>query len=217
MTADASLTGAKPDHDPLQRNAARLAAVQALYQIEATQNPPEQVIKDFLIGRTGGVGMVENENAQESLVHLPEIDSELFINIVRAVQNRGDDIDNMIKSSVSAEWPAERLEMTLRAILRAGIAELLERTDIPPGATITAMDPSEGDIPSLSRSGNDNGNTGESRMVTLGQNETRTVSYTVQLPSGPLGSLDLRHTPTASDTPVTIDPSCDPFLAGFAE
>lgn len=137
MMTNASQSGLPPDHDPLRRNAARLAAVQALYQIDATQNAPEQVIKDFLIGRTGGFGMVENENAQESLVHLPEIDSELFINLVRAVQNRGDDIDNMIKSSVSAEWPVERLEMTLRAILRAGIAELLERTDIPPSATIT--------------------------------------------------------------------------------
>ncbi|KTR94097.1 hypothetical protein NS220_10425 [Microbacterium testaceum] len=87
----------------------------------------------------------------------------------------------------------------------------------PPGATITAMDPSDGDIPSLSRSGVENNNTGESRMVTLGQNENRTVSYTVQLPSGPLGPLDLRHTPTANDTAVSIDASCDAFRAGFAE
>ncbi|MEV7768920.1 DUF4012 domain-containing protein [Microbacterium sp. NPDC086615] len=87
----------------------------------------------------------------------------------------------------------------------------------PPGATITAMDPGDGDIPSLSRSGVEDNNTGESRMVTLGQNENRTISYTVQLPAGPLGPLDLRHTPTANDTPVTIDASCDPFLAGFAE
>lgn len=72
------------------------------------------------------------------------------------------------------------------------------------------------DVASLSRSGVENGNTGESRMVTVGQNETRTVSYTVQLPSGPLGPLDVRHTPTASDTPVTVDASCDPFLAGFS-
>jgi len=85
----------------------------------------------------------------------------------------------------------------------------------PPGATITGMDPADGDIPSLSRSGNENGNTGESRMVTLGQDETRSVSYTVQLPGGPLGPLDLRHTPTASDTPVTIDESCAPLIAGL--
>lgn len=85
----------------------------------------------------------------------------------------------------------------------------------PPGATITAMDPGDGDIPSLSRSGVEDNNTGESRMVTLGQNENRTISYTVQLPAGPLGPLDLRHTPTANDTPVRVDASCDPFLAGF--
>ncbi|MEV8241603.1 DUF4012 domain-containing protein [Microbacterium testaceum] len=86
----------------------------------------------------------------------------------------------------------------------------------PPGATITAMDPGDGDIPSLSRSGVEDNNTGESRMVTLGQNENRTISYTVQLPAGPLGPLDLRHTPTANDTPVMVDASCDAFLAGFS-
>ena len=86
----------------------------------------------------------------------------------------------------------------------------------PPGATITAMDPGDGDIPTLSRSGVESNNTGESRMVTLGQNENRTISYTVQLPAGPLGPLDLRHTPTANNTSVTVDASCDPFLAGFA-
>ncbi len=85
----------------------------------------------------------------------------------------------------------------------------------PPGATITAMDPADGDVPSLSRSGVENNNTGESRMVTLGQGESRTVSYSVQLPDGPLGPLDLRHTPTASNTAVTIDSSCDPFVTGF--
>jgi len=87
----------------------------------------------------------------------------------------------------------------------------------PPGATITAMDPGDGDIPSLSRSGVENNNTGESRMVTLGQNENRTISYTVQLQAGPLGPLDLRHTPTANDTSVSIDASCDAFREGFAQ
>ncbi|MFF8189218.1 hypothetical protein ACF044_18395 [Microbacterium sp. NPDC016588] len=85
----------------------------------------------------------------------------------------------------------------------------------PPGATITALDPADGDIPSLSRNGSQNGNVGQSRMVTVGQGESRTVSYTVQLPGGALGPLDLRHTPTASATPVTIDASCAPLVAGL--
>jgi N utilization substance protein B len=119
------------------RSAARLAAVQALYQIEATQNPVEQVIKDFLIGRTGSVAVTEDaDTAQETTVALTELDSELFINLVRGVQERGEEIDRIIQGGISAEWPWERLEMTLRAILRAGVAELLTRTDIPGGATV---------------------------------------------------------------------------------
>jgi N utilization substance protein B len=133
-------------HDPSQahaaqiqaRTAARLAAVQALYQIDATQDSPDAVMKDFLMGRVGSVALTDNESgSQESLVNLAELDSELFIALVRCVQNRGEEVDTMIKSSVSSEWPWERLEMILRAILRAGVAELLTRTDIPASATVS--------------------------------------------------------------------------------
>ncbi len=121
-----------------ERSSARLAAVQALYQIEASQNPPEQVIKDFLIGRTGGLAVLQDaDTEQETTVALTTLDSELFINLVRTVQKRGDEIDDMIKGALSPEWPWERLEMTLRALLRSGVAELLTRTDIPAGATVS--------------------------------------------------------------------------------
>lgn len=123
--------------NPLERSAGRLAAVQALYQIEATQDPVDRIIKDFLVGNVGGFAVTEDaESAQETRIALADLDSELFINLVRAVEARGAEIDEMIKGSISAEWPWERLEMTLRAILRAGVAELLVRTDIPPNATI---------------------------------------------------------------------------------
>jgi N utilization substance protein B len=133
-------------HDPSQdhaaqiqaRTAARLAAVQALYQIDATQDSPDAVMKDFLMGRVGSIALTENESgSQESLVNLAELDSELFIALVRCVQSRGEEVDTMIRSSVSSEWPWERLEMILRAILRAGVAELLTRTDIPASATVS--------------------------------------------------------------------------------
>jgi N utilization substance protein B len=129
-----------PERAPLDqqgRSAGRLAAVQALYQIDVTQDPADRIIKDFLIGKVGGLAVAENkETEQESIVALADLDSELFINLVRAVETRGDEIDDMIKGSVSAEWPWDRLEITLRAILRAGVAELLTRTDIPANATI---------------------------------------------------------------------------------
>lgn len=121
-----------------ERRAARLAAVQALYQIEASQNPPEQVIKDFLIGKVGGLAVTEDaDTAQETIVALATLDGELFINLVRGVQTRGAEIDDIIKGALSPEWPWERLEMTVRAILRCGVAELLTRTDIPGGVTVS--------------------------------------------------------------------------------
>jgi N utilization substance protein B len=126
----------KPDMN--ERSSARLAAVQALYQIEASGLPPEQVIKDFLIGKVGGLAVTQDSDTdQESIVALAPLDSELFINLVRGVQTRGEDIDGIIKGAISAEWPWERLEMILRAILRAGVAELLTRTDIPARATVS--------------------------------------------------------------------------------
>ncbi|MGE4064836.1 MAG: transcription antitermination factor NusB [Rhodospirillaceae bacterium] len=136
MSANAD-TPERPPTDPRARTAARLAAVQALYQIEVTQDPPDRIIKDFLVGKVGGLAVAEDrETERESIVALADLDGELFINLVRAVQTRGPEIDDMIKGSVSGDWPWERLEITLRAILRAGVAELLTRTDIPANATI---------------------------------------------------------------------------------
>jgi len=121
-----------------ERSAARLAAVQALYQIEASQNPAEQIIKDFLIGKVGGLAVTQDvDTEQESIVALATLEGELFINLVRGVQTRGPEIDDIIKASLSPEWPWERLEMTVRAILRCGVCELLTRTDIPAGATVS--------------------------------------------------------------------------------
>lgn len=133
------MTSTKPDPSDLsERSAARLAAAQALYIIDATGGDADQVIKDFLIGRLGGLAVMQDaETAQETTVALTSLDSELFINLVRTVQERGEDIDGVIKGALAAEWPWERLEMTVRAILRAGVAELLARTDIPPGATVS--------------------------------------------------------------------------------
>ncbi len=114
------------------RNAGRLAAVQALYQIEASGASASGVIKDFLTGLTGGILMTEDpDTAQESTVNVGELDSETLITIVRGFEQRSDEIDGMISGSLSAEWPWERLEMTVKAILRAGIAEILTRTDTP--------------------------------------------------------------------------------------
>ncbi|WP_431796136.1 DUF4012 domain-containing protein [Microbacterium enclense] len=83
----------------------------------------------------------------------------------------------------------------------------------PPGGQVIATDPAQSEAGGFDRSGSQNGNAAVSRLAVVAQGETRTLSSTVQLPEGPLGPLQLRHTPTASDTPVTIDPSCDALFA----
>ncbi|MDQ1085224.1 MULTISPECIES: DUF4012 domain-containing protein [Microbacterium] len=85
----------------------------------------------------------------------------------------------------------------------------------PPGGEILSTTPDEGewwDPRFRDRSGSDHDNPAESRTVLLAEGETRTVSYTVQLPDGDLGPLQLRHTPGAHDTAVTIDANCAPLF-----
>jgi hypothetical protein len=78
----------------------------------------------------------------------------------------------------------------------------------PPGATITGVDPGEGDAPDLSRASTEDGRTAQSIAILLNRGETRTVSYTSALPAGDLGPLSVRYSPTVTDTPVTVDASC---------
>jgi hypothetical protein len=85
----------------------------------------------------------------------------------------------------------------------------------PPGGEILTTTPEVGDWwdPRFrDRSGSDHDNPAESRTMLLAEGETRTVSYTVQLPDGDLGPLELRHTPGAHDTDVTIDANCAPLF-----
>ncbi|CAH0179824.1 DUF4012 domain-containing protein [Microbacterium sp. Bi128] len=85
----------------------------------------------------------------------------------------------------------------------------------PPGGEILSTTPEIGDWwdPRFrDRSGSDHSNPAESRTLLLAKGETRTVSYTVKLPPGDLGPLELRHTPGANDTAVTIDANCAPLF-----
>lgn len=82
-------------------------------------------------------------------------------------------------------------------------------TFAPPGATIVSTVPAVGEVSEWERTGVEKGHTAVSKTVFVGKGETVTVSSTVALPQGDLGPLNLRYTPTAQATPVTIDASCD--------
>ncbi len=79
----------------------------------------------------------------------------------------------------------------------------------PPGAQIVSVDPAAGRVPEWDRWGLEKGNSAVSRTVFVGQDETVTASATVAFPAGDLGPLNLRYSPTANATEVTVDASCD--------
>lgn len=78
----------------------------------------------------------------------------------------------------------------------------------PPGASILSVEPGTGDAPNLSRASTEEGRTAQSISVLVDRGQTRSVTYTAQLPAGDLGPLAVRYSPTVTDTPVTIAPEC---------
>lgn len=99
-----------------RRAGARLAAVQALYQMEATGRSANAVIREFMEDRLG-LGP-EGEPVEEA-------DPDLFKSIVNAVIERQDEVDAAITSRLAEGWKLARLDTISRAILRAGAVEFL--------------------------------------------------------------------------------------------
>ena len=105
-----------------KRTAARLAAVQALYQIELAGSSPANVVVEFIKHRLGREGEGENFGAA---------DEGLFATIVEGACAQRGDLDQHIAAALTPDWPLERLEIILRSILRAGAFELLARPEVP--------------------------------------------------------------------------------------
>ena len=110
------------------RSAARLAAVQALYQQEMEGTPLRRLLKEFHDHRLGAT--IEDEQYHEA-----EID--FFDDIVTGADARKSDIDKAIAGKLATGWTLERLDRPMRAILRAGTYELIARPDVPVGSVIS--------------------------------------------------------------------------------
>ena len=111
-----------------RRSAARLAAVQALYQLEFAGGGAEAVVGEFNRYRFGG------EQDGERLV---EADPALFGELVLGTTRNRNDIDAALTAVFDAGWDLARLDLLARAILRAGAFEILMRPDIDPPLTIS--------------------------------------------------------------------------------
>ncbi len=105
-----------------RRAGARLAAVQALYQMEQTGQSAKAAIHDLMDDRLG-VGPDE--------APVEEADPDLFKSIVNAVIEHQSAIDKAILARLSNGWKLSRLDSTTRAILRAAAAEMIAHQDLP--------------------------------------------------------------------------------------
>lgn len=112
-----------------RRTVARLAAVQALYQLELNPSlDPEGVVREFARYR------LDQEIDGDQLA---EADPEFFAEIVRGAAADQARIDTDISAALVEDWPLDRLDAVLRAILRAGAWELAHRPDVPPRVSIS--------------------------------------------------------------------------------
>ena len=110
------------------RSAARLAAVQALYQMEMEGTPLAKLLHEFHQHRLGAT--IEDETYAEAEV-------DFFDDLVAGTDARREEIDALIVERLAEGWSLERLDRPMRAILRAGAYELVARPDVPVATVIT--------------------------------------------------------------------------------
>jgi N utilization substance protein B len=107
---------------PAERSAARLAAVQALYQMDVSGKGVIDALAEFEAFWMG--------REVEGIAFQPS-DSDFFRSILSGVVENQRPIDQRIDAALAAGWPLTRIEAVLRAILRAGAFELMFRKDVP--------------------------------------------------------------------------------------
>ena len=110
------------------RSAARLAAVQALYQQEMEKTPIPTLLHEFHNHRLGAT--IED-------VEYTDAEVEFFDDVVKGVHTRSDELDSLIASKLAKGWSLSRLDKPMRQILRAGTYELVSRIDVPTASVIS--------------------------------------------------------------------------------
>jgi N utilization substance protein B len=110
------------------RSAARLAAVQALYQHDMEGTPVARLLHEFHEHRLGAT--IEDDTYHDA-------ERDFFDDVVTGAEARRSEIDEKIAAKLAQGWSLERLDRPMRAILRAGTYELIARPDVPVGSVIS--------------------------------------------------------------------------------
>lgn len=117
MTASAAAK--RPGAEASRRRAARLAAVQAVYQIDLTGAEAASVLTEFRHHRLGR-----------------DADRSLFEDLVQGTWARRQEIDQALSGTLVESWPLQRLDRTLRSIMRVGVYELSVHEAVPVAVVI---------------------------------------------------------------------------------
>lgn len=128
QTPDPNPTHGGKRKRPSGQSAARLLAVQALYQMTLGDQNAKDVVGEFIQHRL-------NEDI-EGLKH-GSVNRELLTELVEGVATQAETMDDMIAAVLDEDWTVERLEILLRALLRAATFELSERLDVPARVVIS--------------------------------------------------------------------------------
>lgn len=110
------------------RSAARLAAVQALYQMHMEKTPLARLLHEFHMHRLGHE--VEGEEYADAEV-------DFFDDLVAGVDARRAEIDEALVAKLASGWTLARLDKTMLQVLRCGAYELIARPDVPVGSAIS--------------------------------------------------------------------------------
>src|SRR5882724_1376177 len=121
-------TGPREDRKANRRGAARLAAVQALYQMDIAATPLNDILAEFERHWLG--------QAVDGSQYLPA-EAAFFRSVVQGVLDDQRRLDPMIDKALQGGWPLKRVEALLRAVLRAGVFELSARKDVPARVVVT--------------------------------------------------------------------------------
>jgi len=129
MSAEPDKTGKRSDISPANmRGAARLAAVQALYQMDLSNVRLSEVVEEYETFRIG-----QEVDGEEYL----KADIGWFRGIVSGVVGEQKTLDPMIHAALPDSWPLARIHTLLRSVLRAGTFELVKRKDVPARVVIS--------------------------------------------------------------------------------
>jgi N utilization substance protein B len=135
-----------------RRSAARLAAVQALYEMDMVDADPDAVLEEFLLKRwdidgndgpkapppgiSDALAAYLDDGSPDEDSPLVEPDREWLGDLVRGVAENREKLDGLIASALRGEWTVDRLETLIRVILRAAVFELSSKPSVPTGVVI---------------------------------------------------------------------------------